>query len=451
MSAQESSDARPVAAFPHPDPPLRAGYEACVHCGFCLPVCPTYQVTGLEEHSPRGRVFVIRAAAEGRIPLLDGALTEPVDACLDCRACETVCPAHVPIGRLVEEARGQIRLEAARTPGARHPSRGQALIFRHLFPHPRRWDLAARLARPLQSGRLLRSRLARRLVPAHMLEMARALPPIQGYTLRRRAPAVTPAQGERRMRVGLFTGCVQDVVFTPVNAATLDVLRHNGCEVVMVKTQVCCGALHRDIGERQQAKALARRNIDAFLAAGLERVVVNAGGCGAAMREYPVLLEGDPVYGERARQFAQRVVDVARLLVEIGFEAPTTAVPQRVAYHESCHLANVLGTRAEPRALLAAIPGLTLVELSDPARCCGSAGIYNLEHPDMSRRLLEEKMATVPADVDVIAAGNPGCAMQLMVGVARSGRGPRVAHPVELLAEAYGRDGAAGRVGATDA
>lgn len=431
------------SAFPHADPPTRSGYEACVHCGFCLPVCPTYQVTGLEEHSPRGRVFVIRAAAEGRIPLLDEALTGPVDVCLDCRACETVCPAHVPIGSLIEEARGQLHAEALRgTP--KRPRRLVAdLAFRHLFPFPARWDRVAGLARRYQRGRLRRSALVRRLLPTHLRELEAALPPIAGYTVRRTAPEVTPARGERRVRVGLFTGCVQDVVFTPVNAASLSVLSRNGCEVVVVKEQVCCGALHRDIGDRVAAKALARRNIDAFARAGLDRVVTNAGGCGAAMREYPSLLANDPLYADKARAFAAAVVDVSRLLAEVGIAPPTTPDPRRVTYHESCHLANVLATRAEPRALLRSIPGLTLVEMADPARCCGSAGIYNLEHPDMAGQLLSEKMATVPDDVDVIATGNPGCAMQLAVGVRQSGRSVRIAHPVELLAEAYARDDAA--------
>jgi Fe-S oxidoreductase len=254
---------------------------------------------------------------------------------------------------------------------------------------------------------------------------------------------VTPARGECRLRVGLFTGCVQDVVFTPVNAATLSVLSRNGCEVVVVKEQACCGALHRDIGDREEAKALARRNIDAFARAGLDRVVTNAGGCGAAMREYGTLLEHDPLYAAKAQTFAAAVVDVSRLLAEVGLEAPTTPCPQVVTYHESCHLANVLATRAEPRALLQSIPGLTLVEMADPSRCCGSAGIYNLEHPEMAGHLLAEKMATVPEGIEVIATGNPGCAMQLAVGARRTGRTLRIAHPVELLAEAYARDDAA--------
>lgn len=442
----ETSDKGAASAFVHPDAPLRADYESCVHCGFCLPVCPTYQVTGLEEQSPRGRVFVIRAAGEGRIPLLDRALTEPVDSCLDCRACETVCPSHVPIGTLVEQARGQLSLEGARRPGLRPTSRMQRVLFRQLFPHPGRWDAVARMARRYQRGALRRSGLAARFVPAAMRDLEATMPEVAGYTVRERAPAVTPARGERRLRVGLFTGCVQDVLFTPVNAAALSVLSRNGCEVVVLKSQVCCGALHRDTGERAQAKALARQNIDAFLAADLDRVATTAGGCGAALAEYDRLLADDDAYAEKARRFASRVADVTRILAEVGIEAPTGDTTLRVTYHESCHLANVLGTRSQPRDVLRAIPGLTLVEMADPARCCGSAGIYNLERPEMADRLLEEKMATVPEGVDVIAAGNPGCALQLAVGLKRSGRAARVAHPVELLAEAYRRgDDAAAR------
>ena len=428
------------SAFIHPDPPSRAGYESCVHCGFCLPVCPTYQVTGLEEQSPRGRVFVIRAAAEGRIPLLDEALTGPVDTCLDCRACETVCPSHVPIGTLVEQARGQLHAETARKPRLRRQGRLQRVLFRQLFPHPRRWDTVARMAHRYQNGRLRRSGVALRFVPAPLRDFEAAMPDVAGYTVRDRAPEVTPARGERRLRVGLFTGCIQDVLFTPVNAAALQVLARNGCEVVVLKSQVCCGALHRDTGERDRAKELARRNIDAFLSQGLDRIVSTAGGCGAALSEYPSLLSDDPAYKEKAQRFGALIADVTKVLSEVGIEAPRTPVAQTVTYHESCHLANVLATRSEPRAILRSIPGLTLVEMADPSRCCGSAGIYNLEHPEMGDRLLADKMATVPEGVDVIAAGNPGCALQLAVGVRRTGRKVRVAHPVELLFEAYRRD-----------
>jgi len=430
-----------AGGFRHPDPPSEAGYDSCVHCGFCLPVCPTYQVTGLEEHSPRGRVFVIKAAAEGRIPLLDEALLEPVDMCLDCRACETVCPSHVPIGTLIEQARGQLYHEQAALPPGRRIGTMERLAFRHLFPYPRRWDRVARLARWYQKSGLFRSGALRGRLPAHLRDFEAALPPVRGTTVRRTAPTVTPPQGARKARVAVFTGCVQDVVFTPVNEATVRVLARNGCEVMILRDQNCCGALNRDMGDREGARDMARRNIDRFLASGAEYIVTNAGGCGSAMVEYPTLLAGDPAYADKARAFAGRVVDVSRLLVRLGIEPPTAPpVPQRVTYHESCHLANVLATRAEPRQVLRAIPGLDLVEMTNPARCCGSAGIYNLEHPEMAGRLLEDKMDTLPDGVDVVATGNPGCALQLAVGARQRGRTLRIAHPVELLAEAYARE-----------
>jgi glycolate oxidase iron-sulfur subunit len=429
--------AKGVAPFPFPDPPAKAGYEACVHCGLCLTSCPTYQLSGAEDLSPRGRVFVVRAVAEGRLALDQAAFITPIDTCLDCRACETVCPSRVPVGALVERARGQLHRAGRR-------GRLRTWLMRRAVGRPERFPTFARLAyrlRPRPGRRFAGAgALVFGLLPAPMRELASSLPSAPGFTAGERLAPVTPARGPRRLRVALFTGCVQDVLFAPVHLATARALARNGVEVVLARGQGCCGALLRDVGDREGARALARRNVDALLATDADRIVTNAGGCGSALAEYGELLADDPAYASAARTLADRVVDVSRLLVEVGFAPPRTPMPIAVTYHESCHLANVLGTRAEPRALLTAIPGLRLLEMADPARCCGSAGIYNLEHPAVANRLLADKMATVPEGVEAIAAGNPGCALQLAMGARRTGRSLRIVHPVELLDEAYRRD-----------
>ncbi|MDI3298565.1 MAG: (Fe-S)-binding protein [Bacillota bacterium] len=424
----------------------RAPWEACVHCGFCLPACPTYQETGLEELSPRGRVYLLRAAAEGRIGPDDPALTEPVDTCLDCRACEVVCPSGVRVGALIEEARSAIRPH-------RRASWWRRLAFRQLIPRPERWAALARLARFYQRSGL--RRLLRRLgflglLPEHLRELESVFPEVRGWTLRERAPRLAPGDGVRRRgRVALFTGCIQDVAFTGVNEAALRVLARNGYEVEVPREQVCCGALHRDEGDRETARELARRNVRLFAAAlerGVDWVVTTAGGCGAALLEYPELLGDEPAWAEPARRLAGRVADVSELLARNGWEAPRAPAGRaggdagnalRVTYQESCHLANVMGVRDAPRRLLRSIPGLELVEMRDPGRCCGSAGVYNLGRPEMAFRLMDRKAADLPEGVEVVATGNPGCALQMALGARRAGRPVRVVHPVVLLDEAY--------------
>ncbi|MBX5465715.1 MAG: (Fe-S)-binding protein, partial [Clostridia bacterium] len=327
------------------------------------------------------------------------------------------------------------------------------LLFRHLVPYPRRWALLARLVRFYQRSGL--SRLARRLgwlglLPEHLRAFEAVLPEVSGRTLRERAPRAEPwPAAPRRGRVALFTGCVQDVAFTDVNEAALRVLARNGYEVRVPSEQTCCGALHRDEGDRETARRLARQNLRVFgeaLEEGVDWVVTTAGGCGAALLEYPELLADDPAVSEAARRLAARVTDVSQLLVRGGWEVPRARPAGadgrgggtlQVAYQESCHLANVMGVREAPRALLRSLPGVRLAEMRDPARCCGSAGVYNLGHPEMSLRLLDRKMRDLPEEADVVATGNPGCALQMALGARRSGRALRVVHPVVLLDEAY--------------
>lgn len=414
----------PAAAIPM-DQLLR-----CVHCGLCTSVCPTYLELGSEADSPRGRIYLMRAVAEGRLAWTADVL-EHVDSCLECRACETACPAGVAYGQLLEAARADI----AQT--YRRPWRERLLfgLFRDaLFPYPGR--LKAALA-PVRIGGGLLRRLAG-LLPRDVRHMLALLPP-RLDTDAPPLPAVIPPQGERRFRVAFLAGCVGQVLFQPANWATVRVLAANGCEVFIPPGQGCCGALHLHSGAVETARRLARRNVDAFDLDGVDAIITNAAGCGSTLKEYGQLLAGDPVYEERAARFARRVRDVTEFLAAIDLVPPTRPVRRVVAYHDACHLAHGQGVRVEPRRLLAAIPELKLVELRDSDHCCGSAGLYNILQPEMAARLLDKKMAAIrETGADTVAAGNPGCVMQIAKGVREQGLAIDVRHPVELLAEAYG-------------
>ncbi|MBX6394361.1 MAG: (Fe-S)-binding protein [Alicyclobacillaceae bacterium] len=431
---------QPNSAFRWADPPDPDKYSVCVHCGLCLEACPTYQELGIENQSPRGRVYLIRAASEGRIPL-DEAFIDPVFRCLDCRACESVCPSGVQVGALIEEARGQVF--------AAKPSRGwkgwiQRLFLQNIFPYPARLRSLARLGRFYQRSGLRglsRTLGILRLFPPHLREMEAALPEIPARSSREQLPAVLPAEGSRKGRVAFVTGCVMDVLFADTNVATARVLARNGFDVVVPEGQVCCGALQVHAGDRETAKKMARRNIDVFLSQDVDAVIINAAGCGAALKEYGELLRGDPDYREKAERFSRKVKDISEFLVESGFEAPKGRLDMTVTYHDACHLCHAQGIRREPRELLRSIPGLRVVEMPDSERCCGSAGIYNLTHPEIAGPLLDRKMADVPEGVDAIVMGNPGCMMQIRAGVQRTGAGYRVLHTVDVLDAAYRAEG----------
>lgn len=417
------------------DPPSSEKFSACVHCGMCLEACPTYQETGLEQHSPRGRVHMIAAVAEGKIDLNE-AFADPVFQCLDCRACETACPSNVQVGSLIEAARGQVRQAM--------PLKGwkgwfNRLFLRGIFPYPPRLRALGSLAKWYQrSGvqKLVRRAGLLNLLPEHLRGMERALPKVDDPVMKK-MPEVVQAKGPVRKKVALLTGCVMDVVYSDVNAATVRVLTENGYEVHLPRGQRCCGALHVHAGDREQAKKLAKQNIDAFLETGVDHIVVNAAGCGAAMQEYGELLENDPEYREKAAQFAEKVVDVSKFLYDNGYRKPRAPLNTRLTYHDPCHLAHAQNVRSEPRELLKSVDGVELVELCDADRCCGSAGIYNLTHPEMAGRLLDRKMDDVPDGVETVVTGNPGCMLQLSLGVHKHRRAKKVLHTVEVLDMAY--------------
>jgi glycolate oxidase iron-sulfur subunit len=410
---------------------------ACVHCGFCLPTCPTYAETGLEMDSPRGRLYLMKALADGRLAL-DDAVVRHLSLCLDCRACETACPAGVQYGDLVEATKAEIE---QRRPGSPVRRLLRHLAFAWLLPSPAALRLFAGLLRLYQQSglqSLVRRSGLLRLLPATMAASEALLPPLPPAAERGPLPEIVPARGERVGRVGFIHGCVQDVVFRAHNLATLRLLTRNGHEVAIPRAQRCCGALHAHGGAPEQARALARENIAAFEAASVETVVVNAAGCGAHLRNYGHLLRDDPAWRERAVAFATRVADATEVLARRPLAGPIGPLPMRVTYHDPCHLAHGQKVRAQPRALLRAVPGLDLVDLRESEMCCGSAGSYNLTEPEMARRLLERKVRHVQAtDAEAVITANPGCILQIAAGLRAAGSPARVLHVVELLDAAY--------------
>ena len=415
------------------------GVNRCVHCGLCLAYCPTFSILGTEMDSPRGRIFLIKSMAEGRIGLTDSAAAH-LDLCLGCRACETVCPSAVPYGQLIEAARADIERQR---PGGVLRRFFRWVNFDVLLPHPRLLSLAAAGLRFYQvSGlqRLVRASGLLRLVPGPLASWEPLLPVIPPAAARAPLPEVTPAEGAKRATVGLLTGCIQQVAFGPHNRATARVLARNGVEVVAPRTQTCCGALHAHAGEHATALELAKSTIIAFESAGVEPVVVNTSGCGAHMKAYGTLLAGDPLWAERARRFATRVSDISEFLAREPLRGPLRPVSRTVTYHDPCHVAHGQKIRKEPRALLAQIPGLTVLELHEADWCCGSAGTYNLTQPEMAGQLQRRKVENIRATgADAVVTANPGCIIQIQQGLEGSARPIRVLHIVELLDEAYRR------------
>jgi glycolate oxidase iron-sulfur subunit len=427
---------RPSIALPQR---LHFDVRVCVHCGLCLPACPTYRQLGQETDGPRGRVAIMKALADGEVPLTPAAELH-VERCLGCRACETACPSGVPYGRLLADTRAALApLQAARRGGLARAAR--RVLLGWLFAKPGRLRGTAALLR-WYSGSWLQA-LARRagivrLLPAPLRAMEAMTPALGPPAAYRPESGAVPATGERRRRVALLTGCVQDALYSGVNAATVRVLSRFGCEVVFPEGQTCCGAVQEHIGETEVALALARRNVDAFLASSVDAVVVNAAGCGALTKQYGEMLAADPAYAEKAKRFSAMVREVSELLVELPPPADPRPVPLIVTYQDPCHNAHAQRIRAHPRKLLQRIPGLVVRELAAPDRCCGSAGIYNVVQHQLSMAILADKMADVRrTGAQAIVTANPGCALQLAHGSRVHGLGIPVYHFVELMDQAY--------------
>jgi glycolate oxidase iron-sulfur subunit len=430
QAAQQGNGSR--SAFDGHHPPSLDLIDDCVHCGFCLPSCPTYALWGEEMDSPRGRIYLMKLGSEGRIGLGD-TLVRHIDQCLGCMACVTACPSGVQYEKLIEATRAQVERRYTRSLGSRVLRR---IIFA-LFPRPGRLSF---LCLPLwlyqRSGIqwLTRRSGLLKLLPEGFRGMESMLPVLRFGQWRSKMPKRIPAQGAERGKAALLLGCVQRVFFANVNAATARVLSAEGFEVIIPKGQGCCGALMVHSGLEEEALNLARKTIDEFERAGADLIVTNAAGCGSTLKEYGHLLRDDPEYAERARAFSAKCKDVSEVLAHIEPRAPRTPLNLRVVYQDACHLQHAQGVRSEPRKVLGTIPGLQVVEIEESGLCCGSAGIYNMIEPKTARDLGDRKVANILAAApDAIISSNPGCLLQISAGMDRAGSKPAMAHLVELL------------------
>jgi glycolate oxidase iron-sulfur subunit len=415
-------------AFDDHHPPDKALIDECVHCGFCLPTCPTYVLFGEEMDSPRGRIYLMNKGLDEE-PMND-EMVRHWDLCLGCMACVTACPSGVQYDKLIESTRQQVE--------RRYERRADDRAFREMifqfFPYPNRLRAIAapmRLYQRFGIGDKLRRAGIMQRIPARMRAMEALLPDLPREE---KIPDLTGPVGEKRRRVGVLTGCVQRVFFSPVNAATVRVLAAEGCEVVAPK-QGCCGALSTHAGREEESLDFARQTIDTFEDLNLDNVIVNAAGCGSTMKEYGYLLRDDPEYAERAKAFSAKVRDVSEFLQELGPVAERNPLPVTVAYHDACHLAHAQRIRKQPRQTLKQIPGMDVKEIREAEICCGSAGIYNMVEPEPAAELGERKANNIlKTGAQMIVTSNPGCMLQIQASLKKMGRdGLPMAHPVEVL------------------
>ncbi|WCL55817.1 (Fe-S)-binding protein [Bacillus safensis] len=416
----------------------------CMRCGFCLPSCPTYIESGQQEtHSPRGRIALMKAVRDGVIEP-DEDVEHSLNLCLGCRACEPVCPSGVKYGRLLEDARDIIQQHKKQSIPVKLVRR---VVFKGLFPSQSRMRKAAGLLRFYQTSGLqtaARKTGMLKVLPPHLRLMEQALPKVPPQQKSRLTEY--KALGPARKRVAFFTGCLMDTVFFSTNEATIQLLQLAGCDVIVPPIQTCCGALHGHSGEKEQAKQLAKRNIEAFEEIDADAIVMNAGGCGAFLSDYDHLLCDDPDFQKRSEAFSKKITDISDILVELEFHRrmPLALPEQVITYQDSCHLRNGMGVQHAPRVLMKAIQGVSFKEMKDSGRCCGSAGIYNILQPKMSMQILDHKMTeATQTKAAAIVTSNPGCQLQMAAGIKRSGHSPsmRAVHLADLLLEAvqYGK------------
>ena len=432
----------------------------CIHCGMCLPVCPTYALTSREESSPRGRIRLIRSVQDGSLGL-SGQFVEEMNFCLDCQACQTACPAGVQYGALVEDARRMITEEGRESFWLRSLKR---ILLRGVLASKSRTKLIGHLLR-LYGRTGLREAVERSGIMGLFSDALNAklsmLPAASEHDFDEGVAEVTSPDAPKRGRVAFLSGCIMNVAFSDVHRDAMSVLLKNGFEVVVPKLQVCCGSLHGHNGDVHTAKILARKNIEAFEKFEFDALIVDSAGCSAFLKEYGMLLAGDPRYASRASLLESKTKDIMEFLVEVGYELPQpqpceglkpsqgseAAQPsqgsQRITYHEACHLVHTQKISRQPRSVLQSIPGAELVELPEATWCCGSAGIYNVTRYDDSMKFLERKMNNIAStNADVVVTANPGCHLQILYGIRKFGLNMEVKHPVSLLAQAYReRDG----------
>jgi glycolate oxidase iron-sulfur subunit len=426
-----ANEKRPSSFDAH-HPPEQKHIDECVHCGFCLPACPTYVLWGEEMDSPRGRIYMIRKAADGEAPL-DERFRQHMDNCLGCMACITACPSGVEYNKLIEPVRAQIERNLPRSVSE---SLFRRLLFA-TFPHAERLRM---LALPLlvyqKSGlrTLARAIGIQKLLPKRLAAMESLLPEVPSHFFDRLPSAVQPQTSPRR-RVGMLSGCVQQVFFPHVNAATARVLAAEGCEVIIPREQECCGALMLHSGMEENAIALAKKMIAVFENAAVDSIVINSAGCGSTMKEYGYLLRDDPEWAERAVAFSAKCKDISEILCELEPQAPRHPLKLRVAYHDACHLQHAQGVREQPRRLMAGIPELEVAEIPEASLCCGSAGVYNLLQPETANELGSRKVENLlTTGAQAVLSANPGCLLQLMNGLRRRGLKTMPAfHMIEVL------------------
>jgi glycolate oxidase iron-sulfur subunit len=428
---------KPIAAgfvAGNKDQPSWELLSTCVHCGLCLNHCPTYKVLGMEMDSPRGRIYQVLQVNEGKMPMGD-TFVQHIDRCLGCVACEIACPSGVKYGRIVERARAQIE-QGYKRPFVQRVLRN--FFYKKVIPNFRMLSFVASLMRFYQtSGMQTLVRKSGLLKLLGVADLDKLSPQIDKEFFFDEIGKVFPAIGAKRGTVAFVAGCINNVAFSHLNRATVNVLTQNGIEVHIPAGQGCCGALHAHAGLREEARELARHNINIFLGADYDAIVTNAAGCGSNMKEYDDLLENDPAYLGRAKEFKAKMKDVTEYLAGIGLVAPKRKIGKKVAYQDPCHLANAQRIRTQPRELLAAI-GCELVELPHSDQCCGSAGVYNVSQNELSMKILEKKMEDVTSvSSDMLATANVGCMIQLRAGVEQRGLKLPVKHVVELLDEAY--------------
>lgn len=414
-SAGPVSGPPPETGFDATHPPEQSLLDACVHCGFCLPTCPSYRVIGKENDSPRGRIYLMDAINQGEVPL-SAAAVEHFDTCLGCLACTTTCPSGVQYDKLIASVRPQIQRNHPRS----WPEKAVRQLIFSLFPYPDRIRLLLTplaLYQKLGLSKLVRASGLLQRVSPNLAAMETLLPPVTASCFADNLPELIPAEGTQRYRVGMILGCVQRVFFTGVNEATARVLSANGCEIVVPKTQGCCSALPEHQGETAQAHALARQMIDSFEPENVDYIIINAAGCGHTLKDYGHMLAEDPDYAERAQAFSAKVRDVQEFLAEVGLTTklhPLCDEPLVTVYQDACHLLHGQQISRQPRAVLQQIPGLTLREPLDAALCCGSAGVYNMLQPKIAQELGQMKAKNlVNTGATLIASANPGCALQI--------------------------------------
>ena len=428
--------------FQGADRPAEADLYRCVHCGLCLSACPTYAQLGLETESPRGRIAYMKAVHEGRLGISQRVVSH-WEMCLQCRACEAVCPSGVPYGRIMEQTRAQVLAQDKQGDGLKRVSR---LFLRAALPHYHRLRLGAHLVRAYQrSGvqKLVRASRLLKALPGRLGELEAQLP-VMGGRFFGPSRQVYRARGQKKLTVGLLSGCVMPLMQGETMRAAVRVLTRNGCDVLVPPGQGCCGALNLHSGDLDLGRRLARRNIDVFLSAGVDCIVTASAGCGSSMKEYHELLQNDPQYAEKARQFSRLTRDITEFLADLPLDPPRARLERRVTYQDPCHLAHAQRITRQPRDILKSIPGLQLVEMEQAAMCCGSAGFYALVQPDLAGKILDSKLEKVLATgAEQVVTANPGCMMQIEMGLQKRGAPVKVRHVVDLLDEAYRAEGTA--------